>query len=136
MIDRLTRDDRIEDKQFIKPLEQLVTESIHHFDAINNWIVKLGGETSWNIGMVSSSADVGELLLQQLENETSAISWYKATKKIAEQNTVEAGGLIGKLSGTTNVLPADYVNVDELISLLEQHIADEERHIRIAQASK
>ena len=113
----------------------MVTESIHHFDAINNWIVKLGGETSWNIGMVSSSADVGELLLQQLENETSAISWYKATKKIAEQNTVEAGGLIGKLSGTTNVLPADYVNVDELISLLEQHIADEERHIRIAQAS-
>ena len=135
VIDKLARDDRREDKQFIKPLEQLVKESIHHFDMVNNWIVKLGGETIWNIGMVSSSADAGELLLQQLENETLAISWCKATKTIAEQNIVEAGGLLGKLSGTTSVLPEDYVNADELISLLEQHIADEERHVRIAKAS-
>ncbi|MFC1912977.1 ferritin-like domain-containing protein [Chloroflexota bacterium] len=135
VIDRLARDDRIEDKQFVKPLEQLVKESIHHFDVVNNWIVKLGGETIWNIGIVSSSVDAGELLLQQLEKETLAISWYKATKTIAEQNIVEAGGLVGKLTGTKDILPEDYVNVDELISMLDQHIADEERHTRIAKDS-
>ena len=135
VIDRLVVDDKTDDEQLIKPLEELVKESIHHFDAVNRWIVKLGGETIWDLKMVSSSADAEELLLMQLEKETLAISWYQATKKIVERNRVKAGGPLGRLVGDVSVLPEDFVDANELISLLEQHISDEERHVRIAQAS-
>jgi len=135
VIDRLVTDDKIGDKQLIKPLEELVKDSIHHFDVVNKWIVKLGGETIWDLKMVSSSADAEELLLMQLEKETLAISWYKATKKIVEQNRVKAGGPLGRLVGSSSVLPEDFVDANELIGMLEQHISDEERHVRIAKTS-
>ncbi|MFC1913540.1 ferritin-like domain-containing protein [Chloroflexota bacterium] len=92
VIERLVTEDKIGDKQLIKSLEELVKESMHHFDAVNKWIVKLGGEAIWDLKMVSSAEDAGELLLMQLEKETLAISWYRATKKVGEQNRAQAGG--------------------------------------------
>ncbi len=92
----------------------------------------MGGETIWRLKIPSSSMDVRELLLQQLEKERFAISWYNSVKKIAEQNRVNADGIIrGALEGG-NVLSKDFVNVDEFINMLERHIADEERHVKVA----
>ena len=132
VIDRLVNVERINDKQLIASLEELVKESLRHFDTVDKWIRKLGGETIWDLKMVSSLVDTKELLLQQLEKENLAISWYSAARKIAEENKVKAGGILGGLVGSTSVLPEDFINVDEFINMLEQHIADERRHIEVA----
>ncbi|MFC1935111.1 hypothetical protein ACFLXZ_02215, partial [Chloroflexota bacterium] len=132
VIDRLVREKNIDDKQLIKSLEQLVLESLRHFDEVNMWIGRLGGETMWDLKIVSSSADAEELLLLQLEKENWAISWYSAAKKIAEQNKVKAGSVISRVMEGENLLPEDFVNADEFINMLERHIADERRHVEVA----
>ncbi len=131
VIDRLVREENIDDKQLIEALETAGQESLRHHDEVSKWIGKLGGETIWDLKSVSSSVDVKELILQQLEKEKWAISWYNSVKKIAEQNKVNAAGIIGRVMGSGNVLPEDFVNVDEFINMLERHIADEERHIKV-----
>ena len=131
VIDRLVREENIDDKQLLESIETAAKESLRHHDEVDKWIGKLGGETIWDLKIVSSSVDVKELILQQLEKEKWAISWYNSVKKIAEQNKVNAAGIIGMVMGSGNVLPEDFVNVDEFINMLERHIADEERHIKI-----
>ena len=131
VLDRLVREENIDDKRLIESLETAAKESLRHHDEVDKWIVKMGGETIWDFKFVSASADIKELLLQQLEKEKWAISWYNSVKKIAEQNKVNAAGIIGRVMGSGNVLPEDFVNVDEFINMLERHIVDEERHIKV-----
>ncbi len=132
VIDRLVREENIDDKQLIEALETAAKESLRHHNEVDKWIGKLGGETIWDLKIVSSSVDVKELILQQLEKEKWAISWYNSAKKIAEQNKVNADGIISRGMGSGNVLPKDFVDVDKFINMLERHIADEERHIKVA----
>ena len=132
VIDRLVREENIDDKQLIEALETASKESLRHHNEVDKWIVKMGGETIWSLKSISPSADVIELILQQLEKEKFAISWYNSVKKIAEQNKVNADGNVRRAMESGNVLPKDFVNVDEFINMLERHIADEERHIKIA----
>ena len=124
VLDRLVREENIDDKRLIESLETAAKESLRHHDEVDKWIVKMGGKTIWDFKFVSASADIKELLLQQLEKEKWAISWYNSVKKIAEQNKVNAAGIISRAK--------DFVNVDEFINMLERHIADEERHVKVA----
>ena len=135
VIDKLVNIDKIHDEQVIKTIELVVKESIHHFDDVDKIIRKCGGEPMWNINVVGWSVDVEGMLLQLLEKENYAISWYRAVNRTAEQNRVKASGPLSRLTGSANILPEDFIDVDELISISESHIADEEKHIRMVKAA-
>lgn len=135
VIDKLVNVDKIHDEQLIKTLEGMGKESLRHFDEVEKLIGKLGGEAIWHIDVVGWSVDVEMMLVQQLEKENWAISWYKETKRVAERNKVKVGGLLGRLAGSADELPEDVVNVNDIISLCERHIIDEERHIRLVKDS-
>ncbi len=54
---------------------------------------------------------------------------------MAEQNKVKAGGPLSRLTGSANILPEDFIDVNELISMLDRHITEEEKHIRLCDDS-
>jgi len=135
VIDKLVNVDKINDVQLNESLEEIGKDSLRHFDDIDKIIRKCDGECIWNINVVGWSVDVEELLLQLLEKENYAISWYKAVNRTAGQNRVKVGGLLSGFTGRAGKLPEDYLNVDELISILESHIADEEKHISMVKAA-
>ncbi len=131
MIDKLVNIDGIHDELIINTLEVMGKESLRHFDEVDQLIRKLGGETIWHIDVLDGLVDVEEILVQQLDKENWAVSWYKEAKKVAEQNKVKVRGFLGKPLVISNELPEDFVNVNDIISLLERHILDEERHQRL-----
>ncbi len=60
VIDRLVREEKIDDKQLIESLETGAEESLRHHDEVDKWIGKLGGETIWDVKIISSSKAVKE----------------------------------------------------------------------------
>ncbi len=135
VIDKLVNIDRIHDEQIINALEVMGKDSLRHFDAVDKLIKKLGGETMWHIDVLDGLVDVEEILVRQLERETWVVSWYKAAKKAAEQNKVKVRGFLGRSVGSSDALPEDFVDVNDIISLCERHILDEERHQRLVRDS-
>jgi len=135
VIDKLVNIDKIHDEQLIENIELVVKESLRHFDEIDKLIAQLGGETMWHIDVVGWSVDVEGMLLQLQDKENWVISWYEAVKRVAEQNKVKVGGLFGRLARSPGGLPEDVVNVNDIISLCERHIIDEEKHIRLCKDS-
>ena len=131
MIDKLVNIDGIHDELIISTLEVMGKESLRHFDEVDKLIRKLGGETIWRINVLDGLVDVGEILVQQLDKENWAVSWYKEAKKVAEQNKVKVRGFIGRPVVSSDELPEDFVNVNDIISMLERQILDEERHQRL-----
>ncbi len=135
VVDKLVNIDKIHDERLIENIEVVVKESIYHFDEIDKLIRKCGGETIWHINVVDWSVDVEEMLFQLLDKEKWVISWYQAAKRVAEQNKVKASGLLNGLTGSVDKLPEGFVDVNELISMLDRHIVEEEKHIRLVEDS-
>lgn len=135
VVDKLVNVDKINDEQLIENIELVVKESLLHFDEIDRLIRKCGCETIWHINVVGWSVDVEEMLLQLRDKENWVISWYQAAKRVAEQNKVKAGGPLSRLTGSANILPEDFIDVNELISMLDRHVTEEEKHIRLCDDS-
>lgn len=131
MIDKLVNIDGIHDELIIDTLEVMGKESLRHFDEADKLIRKLGGETIWRINVLDRLVDVEEILVQQLDKENWAVSWYKETKKVAEQNKVKVRGFSGRPVASSDEVPEDFVNVNDIISMVERQILDEERHQRL-----
>ena len=131
VIDKLVNIDKIHDKQIVEAIEVVVKESLIHFDDIDKIIGQLGGKTIWHINVVGWLADVEECLLQLLDKENLVISWYQASKQVAERSKVKAGGLLSKLTASTDKLSEDFIDVNKLIGILDRHIIEEEGHIRL-----
>ena len=128
VIDKLVNIERIHDKTLISCLETLGKDSLRHFNEIDNLIVKLGSETQWRVEVMDGLVGVEEILATQLEKEKWVVSWYTSAKRIAEQNKVKAGGVLGKLTGSPGVLPEDFIDANEIINALARIIRDEKRH--------
>lgn len=135
VIDKLVNIDGINDEQIISALEVTGKDSRRHFDEVDKLIKKLGGETMWHIDVLDGLVDVEEILVWQLERENWAVSWYKAVKKAAEQNKVKVRDFHGRSVVSSDELPEDFVDVNDIISLCERNILDEERHQRFVRDS-
>ncbi len=135
VVDKLVNIDKINDKQIIEAIETVIKESIIHFDEIDRFIRKCGGETIWHINVVGWSVDVEECLIQLLDRENWVKSWYQAAKRVAEQSKIKAGGLLSRFTERADILPEDYVDANELIRMLDRHIEEEEKHIRLCNDS-
>ena len=135
VIDKLVNVDKINDEQLIENIELIVKESLLHFDEIDRLIRKCGCETIWHINVVGWSVDVEEMLLQLRDKENWVQSWYRQAKRVAEQNKVKASGPLSRLAGSANILPEDFIDANELISMLDRHIAEEEKHKRLCDDS-
>jgi len=119
----------------IEAIEVLVKDSLRHFTEIDKLIVKLGGETQWNMEALGELGDLEEVLAKQLEKEEWVAPWYTSAKRIVEQNKVKAGGVIGKLTGSPGVLPEDFIDANEIINTLDCIIRDEKRHAMLVKNS-
>ena len=135
VIDKLVNSDKIQDEEIINAMETTGKESIRHFDEVDRLIKKLGGESIWRIDVIDLSQDVGEILDQQLDKEKWVVSWYKEAKQAAEQNKVKVRGFLGKSAGSSSELPEDFIDVNDIISMLEHHITDELRHQKLVASS-
>jgi len=135
VIDKLVNVDRIQDEQIVNALEIMGKDSLRHFDEVDKLIKKLGGESIWRIDVIDLSQDAEEILDQQLEKEEWVVSWYKEAKQVAEQNKVKVRGFLGRPVGGSDKLPEDFVNVNDIISMLDRHILDELRHQRLVKDS-
>ena len=135
VIDKLVNIDKINDKQIIDTIETLIKESQIHFDEIDKFVRKCGCETIWNINVVDWSVDVEECLIQLLDKENWVISWYQAAKRVANQNKVKTGNILSRLTEGTDILPEDFIDVNELVSMFDRHIAEEEKHISLCEGS-
>ena len=135
VIDKLVKIDKVHDEQIINALEDMVKDSLRHFDSVDKLVKSLGGETVWRVDALDLSVGVEEVLRQQLEKETYAIAWYEEVKNVAERNKVKARGFLSRLVGSSDELPEDFVNVNDIISLCERNILDEERHQRLVRDS-
>lgn len=120
VIERLVNVDGVHDEQIVDALEDLVKDSLHHFNGVDELIKRLGGETKWNINALDLSAGVEEILKQQLEKEIWAVTWYQSVNEVAKQGKVGASDFSGKSE--------NFVNVDDIVRLCERNISDEERH--------
>ena len=135
VIDKLVNIEKIHDERLNSMIEVLGIESLRHFTEVDNLIVKLGGETQWSFEVIDRLVDVEEILAKQLEREKWVVSWYTSAKRIAEQNKVKAGGVLGKLTGSPGVLPEDFIDANEIINTLDRIIRDEKRHALLVQNS-
>ncbi len=121
----------------IEAIETLVRESLRHFGEIDSLIVRLGGETQWDLKGMGELANINveEELSKQLDKEKWVVSWYASAKRIAEQNKVKAGGVLGKLTGSPGVLPEDFIDANEIINMMDRLIRDEKRHAMLVKNS-
>ena len=135
VIDKLVNINKIHDERLNSIIEVLGIESLRHFTEVDNLIVKLGGETQWRIEVIDGLVGVEEILAMQLEREKRVASWYTSAKRIVEQNKVKAGGVLGKLTGSSGVLPEDFIDANEIINTLDRIIRDEKRHAMLVKNS-
>jgi len=109
-------------------IEILVKDSLRHFTEMDKLIVKLGGETQWNIETLGELGNLEEALAKQLEKERWVVSWYTSVKRIVEQNKVKAGGFLSRLTGSSGILPEGFIDANEIINIMDRLIRDEKRH--------
>ena len=137
IIDRLVLYDKIEDEQLVADIDRLGSESLKHFNDAVKLIEKLGGEPTWQLGIVERLDNAEKLLAQQLEKEKKALELYKHAKLVATKSTrkIKAQDFFGRLIRLEQELPQGVVEVDEIIRLLDREIIDESNHIRMVKNS-
>ena len=111
---------KIHDERLNSTIETLGKESLRHFSEIDKLIVKLGGETQWDLKTPGESGNLEEAFAKQLEKEKWAVSWYTSVKRIAEQGKA---GFLDRLA-----IGSDFVDANEIINMMDRLIRDEKKH--------
>ncbi len=127
VFDQLANIYKIHDERLNSTIETLGKESLRHFSEIDKLIVKLGGETQWDIKTPGGSGNLEEALAKQLEKEKWAISWYTSVKQIAEQGKA---GFLDRVA-----IGSDFVDANETINMMDRLIRDEKRHAMLIKSS-
>ena len=135
IIDQIVNIHNIHDEQLIRDLEDIGKQSLKHFSDIDNTVVLFGGEPKWQLMTIERIANVEGLLAQQLEKEREVASVYKKIRQVVRQNRmkVKVNGLLAKFHEAYGELPerAKNINANDIISMLDRHIAEEERHAKL-----
>ncbi|MFC1962795.1 hypothetical protein ACFLWB_02215 [Chloroflexota bacterium] len=135
ILDKVVSIDEINDEQFNKDMGRLSKDSLRHFSQVVALIRELGGEPNWNFYVAERLTDVEKLLGQQVAKEKTAISLYEKAKQVARQNTIPIKSSFWGALFDRNYDPENAVNVNDMISVLDRHIADENAHVRLVEDS-
>lgn len=137
MIDQLITYEKINDEQLNRDLEFMVKESLRHFKELSNLIERLDGEVEWMFDVIDRLVDVEQMLTQQLENEKLVKSLFEEAKHIAELNKVKVKvrERFDKFIKMKNELPVEILDVNDIISVLNREIIEEEKHIKLVENS-
>jgi len=136
-INHIVNYEEIRDEQLINDLNTLGNDSLGHFNKIGNLVSELGHKSIWEIGACDKISDVLECLTHQVEKEKMAVKTYQDARRIALNNKTKVKGrdFFGKLIRVRDSVAEDVITADEVISILDRIILDEERHVRIAEDS-
>lgn len=134
IIDSLKSIEQTDDEKLIRDIETVGKDSFRHSGMIAQLINQCGGESAWDIEVVSRVPDVQALLNDQLKREKTVVPIYTEAKKIAERNLtkIKTGGFLNRLLDKVDTNPLD---ANEVIKTLDRIISDERRHIRLCEDS-
>ncbi|MFC1983956.1 hypothetical protein ACFLVO_02975 [Chloroflexota bacterium] len=137
LIDHLVNFEKISDKQVLGDLEKLGKDSLGHFNKTDRLMTQLGSQIVWTTSTYPRLVDPIYELNEQLGKEKEAFELYQKARKIALDNKIEAKpkGLLGKLFGMEKIREEDLIIADEVIYMLERHMEDERRHLKLTEDS-